>query len=153
MRSLLFLIPALLLTGCGGPTTASSDVQVWQFTLGAGPQGPSSATARLTCNAAGICTGGSWALSNAAQDGCALNISFTSAFSGTLVRLSDFARSTDSTCSGPGLPRGDASGSGTADGPFPGATSASGNVTIPFVGVFYKIGGPSPLAWQARRVS
>lgn len=138
----------MLPAGCGSATGAS-DVQAWEFTLDTAV----ATTAAVTCTAEGDCTGQSWTLSRPETDGCTLRVDFRARFSGQQVLLSSFTRSGDSNCSGPGTPRADSAGQGTADTAYPDAHVATGQVTLAFVGVLYAPGAPAPVTWQARRVS
>jgi hypothetical protein len=147
----LCLIPALLLAGCGSSMTSPTSAEVWQFT--ATPSAGTTSSATLSCTAQGVCGGGSWTLATVANDGCTLDVSFSASFSGSSVTLSNFAKATDSTCTGPSLPRGDAQGTGSANAAFPNASSAEGSARIPFVGVLYIPGAPQPFPWQAHRIS
>jgi hypothetical protein len=147
----LTALSAIVLLGCSSSMTAPSSTQVWQFT--ATPPGGAT-TATVSCTSAGSCTTGVWTLATQASDGCTLDVTFTVAFSSTnSVVLSNFGRSTETTCTGLTLPRGDAAGTGTTDMPYPNAHSAEGSVKVPFVGIFYVITGPPSYPWQAHRVS
>jgi hypothetical protein len=150
-RFFSFLIPAIVLAGCSSTMTSPSSSEVWQFTATT-PDGTAS-SATLTCSSVGVCQGGSWTLATNAEAGCVLNVSFTAAFSGTSVALSNFERTADSTCTGPSLPRGDAAGTGSANTIYPNASSAQGSARVPFVGVLYIPGAPQPFPWQAHRIS
>ena len=148
-RTLAAVLACGVLAACHGQ--APSEVQTWEFTLDT-PAGAST-TAAAACAADGACTARAWTLASPATDGCLLQLSFTARFTGAQVDLSDFARAPESTCTGPGIPRADSTGRGTADAAYPRAAAASGELTLGFVGVFYTPSGPPRLAWRARRVS
>jgi hypothetical protein len=149
MRALLVAALALgSLAGCGKDDASPA---LWELTLTT--SSGQTTTVAVRCAPDGVCPGATWNLASIASDGCLLQVSFDVHFAGTAVDLANFTRTTGSTCTGPGTPRGDAAGHGTADRAWPDAQSAEGRVTIGFIGVLYTPSGPPALNWRGRRLA
>lgn len=125
---------------------ASTTGQLWEFN-GVRQDGTIATTATATIqNGASVQDAGFW---RSDFGGCIVNTSFAVRFSGTSVVLWHFQVDATSTCSG--ITIGWGSGTGSANGSFPNATSASGTSRLVFSTPLGPSGGDG--RWTARRLS
>lgn len=141
------LVLALIAGAACQESTATDDdeTQVWE--VHALSDGLIVTTARAECLPGGACTAKSWTLLEQATFGCTHKVDFDVQFSASSVRLLNFRKTFDSTCSETST-QGD--GTGSADGSYPSATVAAGTVTLSTTSPI----GPSSGTgnWEAHRV-